>query len=161
MGLSKFHLFFVFLAFGAVALLSCGNTEVTMANGSALSKEGSRCTYISYSGKAEFTRIAKTPNSAAQANVLGGPGYEGYDVWFRFHPEPDLPSDHLRSLVSRNHLLKLTNGWYPGQRYLKKYGITEGITVPCRLNVLQEGTCAPHFFEFPGIDRSDYFESHH
>ena len=53
------------------------------------------------------------------------------------------------------------NSWYPGPRFLERYGIAAGKSFACTLNVISQGTCTPTVFDFQGIDRADYFESEH
>ena len=53
------------------------------------------------------------------------------------------------------------NSWYPGPRFLERYGIAAGKSFACTLNVISQGTCTPAVFDFQGIDRADYFESEH
>ena len=95
----------------------------------------------------------------AQSKVIGGTGYEGYEVWLRFVPKSDIQDPRIESLIGREHLFTLHNSWYVGPRYLKKYGIQKGKTYPCVLKVIEEGTCTPVVFEFKTIDPKDYFES--
>lgn len=122
--------------------------------------DGSPCTYVSYAGCAKIVRIKKTPASVAQSEVIGGPGYKGYEVWFRFIPELDMRNGNIKPLTNREHLFTLYNGWYVGYRYLEKYGIKTGKTFPCVLKVIETGTCSPVLFEFKTIDPKDYFEVH-
>jgi len=51
------------------------------------------------------------------------------------------------------------NSWYPGPRFLERYGIAAGKSFACTLNVISQGTCTPAVFDFQGIDRADYFET--
>ena len=130
-----------------------------MANHQTTSKDGGCCIYASYEGNAKIFRVSQTPTSLAQAKIMGGPGYEGYEVWFRFIPKSDVPDDRIKQVISREHLFTLYNSWYAGPRYLEKYGIREGKIYPCTLNIIEEGTATPVIFEFETIDTRDYFET--
>jgi hypothetical protein len=118
--------------------------------------EGDCCRYVSIQGHAEILRVQQTPDSISQAQVLGGPRYEGYEVWFRFRPESDDPLDRIQKIIIREHLLTLNNGWYVGSRFLEKYGIQTGKSFPCILKVIEKGACTPVVFEFETIDLKDY-----
>ncbi len=122
---------------------------------------GGRCVYSSYSGRATITRVEKTAESKKQADVIGGAGYEGYEIWFRFKTDQEIEIKEAwaRDTVEREHLLQLGNSWYPGPQYIKKYGIEVNKTYSCTLKVITEGTCTPITFEFRDIDTRDYFES--
>ncbi|MEE4353779.1 MAG: hypothetical protein V2J25_13020 [Desulfatiglans sp.] len=121
--------------------------------------DGGSCTYVSYDGNAQIVRVKQSQASLAQAKVLGGPGYGGYEVWFRFVPGPDVSSEQIKDYTSREYLFTLSNSWYVGPRYLKKYRIEAGRKYPCLLKLLKKGTCSPLVFEFKDINMSDYFES--
>lgn len=122
---------------------------------------GGKCTYESYPGACEIVSVLKTEESAHQAEVGGGPGYEGYEVSFVFKPdEPMNLTENWDELVfGRDHLLQLCNSWYPGPRFLEKYNITEDAVFDCTLKLITGGTCSPIVFEFDEIDVCDYFES--
>ena len=121
---------------------------------------GGPCTYASYGGTARIIRIAKSDASRNQAGLAGGPGYEGYEIWFRFAPEEGVTiGEWPAQAIGQERLLTLQNGWYPGPRFLKKYELVEGGEYPCTLKVIEKGTCTPIIFDFPTIDTADYFES--
>jgi hypothetical protein len=67
---------------------------------------GGKCTYESYPGSCEIVSVLKTEESAHQAEVGGGPGYEGYEVSFVFKPdEPMNLTENWDELVfGRDHL---------------------------------------------------------
>ena len=136
-------------------LLLCGSSAL----GQGLI--GGGCSYDDYPGACEIVSILKTDESAHQAEVGGGPGYEGYEVSFVFSPdEPmNLTEDWENLVFGGAHLLQLCNSWYPGPRFLEKYNITEGAVFDCTLKLIAGGTCSPIIFEFEDIDRCDYFES--
>jgi hypothetical protein len=115
--------------------------------------------YFVCTGKVEIIRVEITDKSRAQSTVLGGPGYEGYEVWFKFVPENEIRDERLEKVISKEHEFRLANSWYVGKRYLEKYGITPGKIYPCLLKILIRGTGTPVIFEIEGLDKKDYFES--
>ena len=95
-----------------------------------------------------------------QKGIIGGAGYEGYEVWFRFIPEESILSELEPSgFLGREHLFTMQNGWYVGPRYLKKYGLEPGKECPSVLRIIKSGSCTPRIFDFKTIDTTDYFES--
>lgn len=116
------------------------------------------CTYRDLAGTATITQIAKTAASAQQATIQGGPGYEGFEVSFSFAPSQPITDAAVREFAQRTHLLRLTNSWYPGPRYLEKYQLTQRRQLPAVLKVRTSGACTPMLFAFPGVDLADYFE---
>lgn len=157
MGKTMSFTLIVIIALGAISC--CSKMEAKMSNQGTGFSQGSPCTYASYEGSAEIVRVTQTPASMAQSSVIGGPGYEGYEVWFRFVPNRDVRHRGIRSLIGREHLFTLDNGWYIGPRYQEEYDIKIGKTYPCVLKVIKEGTCSPVVFEFKTINSKDYFES--
>ena len=124
-----------------------------------IKNDGGCCRYVSIKGNVEIIRIQQTPESISQVKVIGGPGYKGFEVWFRFVPAEISSDDRLRAVLKREHILTLYNNWYIGPRFLKKYNIQTGKTFPGVLKLLVEGTCAPMQFELTTINLKDYFES--
>ncbi|HBH87106.1 MAG TPA: hypothetical protein DDY17_05845 [Syntrophaceae bacterium] len=120
---------------------------------------GGPCTYDGYPGQAKITRIEMTGQSKGQANVVGGPGYEGYEIWFSFVTDKEIKQDWAKEALKKEHLLKLSNSWYPGEKYLKKYGLEKGKLLRCTLKVITSGTCTPVIFEFDEVNTIDYFET--
>ena len=116
---------------------------------------GGPCTYTDMPGTMIITKVVKTKASKAQASSAG---YEGYEVIFRFTTKARV-NNEVRALMKRQHQFTLLNGWRPGERYIKKYGITKGKTFPCTLQLIRTGTCSPVHFSFKGMDPVDYFES--
>ena len=159
MSKARSHVLFALIALGAIVLCCCSRMEAKMSNEGTGFSEGGPCTYTSYEGRADIVRVMQSPASLAQAKVIGGPGYGGYEVWFRFVPKSGISNRAIGPIIGREHLFVLHNSWYVGPRYLKKYGIQQGKTYPCVLKVIEEGTCAPVVFEFKTIDSRDYFES--
>ena len=136
-------------------LLLAGTAHGAMA-ADAQGRIGGACTYRSVPGTCEIVSVQETPASIEQKDINGGPGYAGFDVSFRYQGGSD--PDALEAAGS-THPFRLLNSWYPGSRYLKKYGIQQGKTLSCTLKIIQSGTCSPMIFEFEGVDRGDYFES--
>jgi hypothetical protein len=149
----------IFAALIAAPVCIWLGTEGAMADKRTPVKEGGPCTYDHYDGSVEVIRVEKTTRSSAQAATLGGPGYEGYEVWFRFTPQSSSLSDEVSTLAGRDHLFTLFNGWYPGPRFIEKYGLQKGSVHSCVLMVIREGVCSPVQFDILSINRSDYFES--
>ena len=152
-----FCLLRVHLVLAAIMMSNSNGTEAEMAKKSTTLNDGGRCVYCSYEGSAEILRIKQTPASRAQSEIHGGPRYEGYEVWFHFRPELDYSLDRIKTIIIRDHLLTLDNGWYVGSCYLEKYGIKAGKVFPCTLKVIEKGTCTPVVFEFESVDLKDYF----
>jgi len=115
---------------------------------------GGPCEYKSYPGRAEIISVARIELPRGHP----GPPHDTYEVWFRFIPDHPIAESHGR-VDGKPQLLTLANSWHPGPRFLEKYGIAPGRVFPCNLKVITRGTCSPRVFEFPGIDRGDYFES--
>lgn len=116
-------------------------------------KVGGLCEYSKYKGKAIIVSIIPKTSSDYSA----GPLYEGYEVKFRFVAEEEIKETHGK-IEGKEYVLTLTNSWYPGPKFLRKYGIEEGKRFDCFLHVITKGVCTPIMFDFPAIDRSDYFE---
>lgn len=131
---------------------------VDVAQAATGARIGGVCAYRNVSGTATIVRIAKTPASAQQARTAGGPGYEGLEVGFKFTPSQPITEPHVRNFAQSAHLLRLANSWYPGPRYIEKYHLSQGATVPAVLKVRVSGACTPMLFSFPGIELTDYFE---
>jgi hypothetical protein len=122
-------------------------------------KVGGPCEYVGYPGIATVTKMEITDQSRQQALSTGGAGYPGCEVWFSFKTDAAVSPDWARKLLGREHLFRLANSWYPGEKYIDKYGIKVGNTYPCVLKVITRGTCTPAIFKFPGCRDDDYFES--
>jgi len=67
----------------------------------------------------------------------------------------------VQQATEARHELRLMNSWFPGPRFLERYGIAAGKSFECSLKVITQGTCTPTVIDFPAIDRADYFESQH
>lgn len=120
---------------------------------------GGPCEYRSYQGTATMTRIEKTERSRAQKENTGGPGYEGYEIWFRFSTAEPIEEKWAAKSAGKEHIFLLSNSWHPGRRYIEKYALLTGAEYPCSMKVITRGTCTPVIFEFPTLKRDDYFES--
>jgi hypothetical protein len=126
---------------------------------------GSACSYEKIQGEAKIISITKTEESVRQAMISGGPGYEGYVINFKFIPKEvqqqnsQVSSDYRANIIEKEHLLQLTNSWYPGDKFLEKYKIETGKNFNCVMGLITKGSCSPVTFEFPDIDASDYFET--
>lgn len=130
-------------------------------NGKLGTRIGGKCTYVEHPGTCTIVSIEKTPDSIAQASLDGGPGYEGLTVVFTFAGAAAGDDQLVRQALEGKHELRLMNSWYPGPRFLERYGIAAGNSLACTLNVISQGTCTPTVFDFQGIDRADYFETEH
>ncbi|QLA19654.1 hypothetical protein [Desulfolutivibrio sulfoxidireducens] len=115
---------------------------------------GGPCSYADHPGTA--TILAVTP--APQDDSASAPPYQAFQVTYVFTADQPLPALGAPE-EGRTQRLTLTNGWDPGRRFLEKYDIRPGRRIPCVLRIIQSGTCTPLILEFPGIDRSDYFEA--
>ena len=120
---------------------------------------GGSCVYNDYPGKAVITSIQMTDKSKAQATLSGGPGYPGYEIYFKFMTDKQIKEDWPRSTLDKKHLLLLVNSWYPGKEFIEKYHIEVNKEFNCTFKVINKGTCTPIIFEFKNIKRDDYFES--
>jgi hypothetical protein len=124
-------------------------------------KLDARCTYVEHPGTCTIVSIEKTQDSIAQASLDGGPGYEGLAVTFTYAGAAANDDGLAHQALEGKHELRLTNSWYPGPRFLERYGIAAGKSFACTLHVISQGTCTPTVFDFQGIERADYFESEH
>jgi hypothetical protein len=120
---------------------------------------GGECVYSVYDGLANITRVEKTERSRQQANLPGGPGYEGYEVSYGISVREPISESWARDVVTKEYVFTLKNSWYPGKRYLEKYGLEVGEELPIQVRIITSGTCTPVILEFPTVDREDYFES--
>ena len=134
-----------------VALAQAGNPAPALLGGGAM--------YEPYTGTAKITKVEKTEASKAQANAAGGPGYEGYEVSFVFTPDAEVKQNWAREAAQKERPFKLTNSWYPGEQYLKKYGIEVGKTFKCTMRVATSGTASPLVFDLEGVNARDYSET--
>lgn len=120
---------------------------------------GGGCEYVEIPGTATIDSIEKTPDSAEQAAASGGPGYEGLEIRYTFAPSEPISDADVRAWAEQAHTLQLSNSWYPGPRYIAKYGLAKGATLNAVLKVQTAGTCTPYVVDFPDLDTTDYFES--
>ena len=138
----------------AVMLLWGGSSWAGMEESSSRRVVGGPCDYEAYKGQATIISIHRKE----LPDNYGGPAYEKYEVKFTFHPNEAIQERHGR-IEGGEPLLLLQNSWYPGPRFLQKYGIAEGKRFDCYLKVITRGTCTPIIFDFPTIDLADYFEN--
>lgn len=126
---------------------------------------GGPCEYESFTGKCEIALAGKTIESLAQKESEGGPGYEGYEVKYRFIPSRPLNTEKIGwvkdidEIINKEYTLLLANSWYPGKKFIEKYGIKQGAVFDCELSLITKGTCSPVVFKFGSIDTTDYFET--
>ncbi len=114
---------------------------------------GGPCEYRKYKGKAKITSVHKRE----MPDDYGMLSYETYEVRFSFHTNQKVEEAHGK-VEGKEYTLMLNNSWYPGPKFLQKYGIEVGKSFDCYLKVITKGTCTPILFEFSSIDLSDYFE---
>ena len=119
---------------------------------------GGQCQYESYAGTCTIIASTKTDASIRQSKISGGPGYEGYEVSFAFTSSSPIAAPEGQRAMRDRHVLRLTNSWYPGPRFLDKYAIAPGKSFACTLRVRTKGACAPILFDFTKIDAADMFE---
>jgi hypothetical protein len=158
-GTIKMALQVILSAFFCVVFLTIvwGVSTIAMGNEAERSsksrKIGGLCEYKPYPGKARIVSIHKKE----MPENYSGPSYESYEVKFTFCSEEQIRETHGR-VEGKEFSLRLTNSWYPGPKFLKKYAIEEGKRFDCCLNVITKGACTPTIFDFPTIDLGDYFE---
>lgn len=114
---------------------------------------GGPCEYRTYAGEARIVSIKKA--ASGDGTHAQSASRNGYDVTFIFHTDRTIEEPYARVQEKPRPLL-LTNGSNPSARFLEAYGIEQGKTYPCRLQVIKKGTCTPVLFDFPTIDLSDY-----
>ena len=73
------------------------------------------------------------------------------EVTFTFAPDRPITGDPLYE-PGKIHHLTLTGGGAPGPRFVARYGLRPGKTLPCLLRTIRQGTCTPVLFHFPGLD---------
>ena len=135
--------------------LACLPALAAPADAAPVERVGGPCRYESYPGTATFVDVKPWQPESPTA---GAPTpYPPLTVTFTFTPAQPVANEPLYR-PGAVHTFTLINSMPPGPRFAAKYGITAGATVPCHLRVIRQGTCTPVVFEFPGIDRADYFE---
>lgn len=156
MQITRFLVGGIFLA--AVAVVSAGMGGNPRPKGPA-GRLGGPCAYNDYPGTATIVRVDKTDASRAQGSSASGPGYEGYEIRFRFVTDQEIKEEWARPAAGREYLFQLANSWYPGARYIEKYNIKKGNSYPCAFRVITSGTCTPTIFDIPALKKDDYFET--
>lgn len=114
---------------------------------------GGPCEYKTYTGYAEIISI----HLEELTKGTSGPPHESHEVKFLFISYQPIEEAYAQ-VDGKPQRLTLANSWNPGPRFLEKYGIEEGKTFDCHLNVITRGVCTPVMFAFPDINLSDYFE---
>jgi len=100
-------------------------------------KVGGQCRYVEHPGACTIASVEKTPDSIAQGSLSGGPGYEGLAVTFTYAGrEAGGDGALVRHAREAPHELRLMNSWYPGPRFLERYGIAAGKSFDCTLEVI-------------------------
>lgn len=120
---------------------------------------GGPCRYATYPGQCTITDVQRTSDSIRQKIIEGGPRYEGYRIAFRFAGAAPEDNRLVAQALAREHELRLANSWYPGARFVEKYGIRAARSFACTLKTIEAGPCPPILFDIPAVDRTDYFES--
>jgi hypothetical protein len=153
-----FFKFFTTILILMVLACSCSNGRA-MSSKDSNRQFGGECVYNTYDGVAKITRVEKTEESRKQANTPGGPGYEGYEVSYVISLGEPISESWAKDVATKQYPFTLKNSWYPGERYLEKYGLEVGAELPIHVQIITSGTCTPVILEFPTVDREDYFES--
>ena len=112
---------------------------------------GGQCDYKQYKGLAKIVSITKLADSTRYS-------HERYEVKFRFTSDQEIKESFVQT-EGREYLLMLGHSYYPGPKFLEKYGIEVGKVFDCYLKVIIKGSCTPVLFEFPFIKLDDYFEN--
>lgn len=129
-----------------------------IAQGFTGARIGGSCTYRDVPGTVTIVRVEKTAASIQQATTTGGPGYEGFEISFSFVSNQPIAEAAVRDFARNLHVLRLTNSWYPGPRYIEKYHLDPNRTLSAVLKVRSSGACAPMLYAIAGVNRADYFE---
>ncbi len=118
---------------------------------------GGPMTHVRYAGTATIVRVKKTDASNANRGIAA----EGYEVWFTFAPTRQVEEQLGKNYLARfkEHPFVLCNGWNPGPKYLKKYGIDKGKEFACTLIVQTQGTGTPVMLQLDDVPNTDYFEA--
>jgi hypothetical protein len=143
-------------ACGLAALLAvCFCLGPSLALAASPGRVGGPCRYDSFPGTATFLSVAPWQPGSPAAGVPTP--YPPLAVTFQFVPQEPVTGEPLYK-PDAVHTFTLVNSMPPGPRFAAKYGLKAGAAVPCQLRIIREGTCTPVLYEFPGIDRTDYFE---
>ncbi len=142
-----------------IFFLLCSTVAISSESSLASARKRGHCAYETYAGKATVIGVEKTERSKAQVRVTGGPGYEGYEIWFSFQTDRETGLAGIRDITKKSHIFTLMNSWYPGEKYLLKYDIRVGRVYKGALNVIKFGPCSPVVFKFDDLDPTDYFET--
>lgn len=143
---------YLLLLSAVITVFAC---RPALAQAAGPERVGGPCSYESYPGTVTFVDVKPWQPESPTAGVPTP--YPPLAVTFTFTPAQPLTNEPLYK-PGVVHTFTLINSMPPGPRFAAKYGITAGAAVPCQLRVIRSGTCTPVVFEFPGIDRADYFE---
>jgi len=152
----------IFLAASAILLVLLSGCSSPGRNAIRNTIVGGPCSYKSYDGECKIISISQTTESKGQASIGGGAGYAGFDVEFQFTSKIALESklQYYEESLGRNYSLMLSPSWYPGPKFIEKYGIKERSVFGCQVKLEINGTCTPVYFEFDKINTSDLFEAY-
>ena len=153
--MSRFFVLVALLAVGSLILATLAARAEPREDGPP--SVGGPSTYVRYAGTATIVRVEKTEAS----NANKGEAAEGYEVWFTFMPKKAVKEELGKGYLARfkEHQFTLCNGWCPGPKFLKKYGIEKGKAFACTLMVETQGTATPVILEFDDVPNTDYFEA--
>ena len=114
--------------------------------------------YVDYAGTATIVALEKAPDDDPQGR---GQAEAGYVVRYAFKPKQPVKEELGRAWLERHPQQEflLTSGWRPGPKFLEKYGIEKGKTMPATMHVIVKGTSTPVLFDLDGVDATDYFEA--
>lgn len=148
-----------FLFAACAALIASAPIAAAQTTDSNPPRIGGGCEYVVIPGVATIEGVEETPEAAEQATTGGGPGYEGLEIRYSFAPSEPVDDPQVQDWMEETHVLQLANSWYPGPRYIEKYGLGEGASLSAVLKVRTAGTCTPYTVDFPDLDLTDYFET--
>jgi len=146
--------FCLFTIYSAYAQAENGNPPGRMVGGP--------CEYDEFEGACRILSVEKSEVSARQGKDPYGPGYPGFEVRFEFVLSNDGISyvEHRANQAGYSlrgpRTMLLTNSWYPGEGFIRKYKIAAGSVFDCRVNIIKSGTCTPVTISFKDINLADY-----
>ncbi len=122
-------------------------------------KKVAECSYSEFSATAEVIKIERTTQSIRQKN--GKPFYSGVEILFKLNTIDKIEDKEALKFISMEYIFKLNNGWYPGDRYISKYGIRVGKKYSGILFIKKSGVCDKNvMFKLVELNGGDYFESY-
>ncbi len=115
------------------------------------------CVYKNYNAKAVVIKIHQTTESMNQRHKDAG--FQGYEILFKITTTETIEESFAKETLNNDYLFLLNNGWYPGSKFIEKYGIKENNSYSGILKVKKSGVCDKDItFEIKEIDGYDYFE---